>query len=169
MGWEDFNGVAAHAKRATAKGGVVAAISQFHQPPQQKALVDGVAGAQWHGHFLVGLDGANAIDAGHAGDDDHVVPLQKRAGGGVAQTIDLFVNGRVFFHKRVGARHIGFRLVIVVIGHEVFHGIVRKKVADFAKQLRGQGLVWGQDQSRAAGLSDDVGHGEGLAGTGDPQ
>ena len=64
---------------------------------------------------------------------------------------------------------IGLRLVVVVVGDKVLHRIVGKKLLELGAQLGGQGLVVGQHQSGPLDLLDDLGHGEGLAGAGDPQ
>jgi hypothetical protein len=44
------------------------------------------------GHRAVGLDRADAVDAGDRGDDDHVVAFQQRPGGRVAHPVDLLVD-----------------------------------------------------------------------------
>jgi len=41
------------------------------------------------------------------------------------------------------ARHIGFRLVIIVIGHEIFDGVVREEALELAVKLRRQSLWLG--------------------------
>ncbi|MET3797879.1 hypothetical protein ABIC14_002852 [Pseudomonas sp. PvP046] len=64
---------------------------------------------------------------------------------------------------------IGFGLVVVVVGNEVFHGVVREKRLEFAIQLRGQGLVRRQHQRRALDLRNHVGDAERLARAGHPE
>ena len=44
----------------------------------------------------------------------------------MSELIYLVINGAVLFDINVLARHIGFRLIIVIVRHEIFHGIVRK-------------------------------------------
>ncbi len=46
--------------------------------------------------------------------------------------VDLFVYGRFLFDIRIGPRHIGFGLVVIVIGNEIFDGIVRKEALELA-------------------------------------
>jgi hypothetical protein len=45
--------------------------------------------------------------------------------GRVAHTVDLFVNLALFLDVGVRPRHIGLWLVIIVVGHEIFDGVVR--------------------------------------------
>ena len=55
------------------------------------------------------------------------------------------------------------------LGDEIFHCVVREKFLELPVKLRRQGFVVGDDQRRLVQRLDDVGHGEGLAGTGDTQ
>ena len=70
---------------------------------------------------------------------------------------------------RVGG-DIRLRLVVVVVGDEILHGVVGEKLPELLAQLGRQGLVVvGQHQRGALHLLDDLGHGVGLAGAGDAQ
>ena len=69
----------------------------------------------------------------------------------------------------VGARHVGLRLVVVVVGDEILDRVVGEEVLELAIELGGQRLVGRQDQGRALRLLDHLGHGEGLAGAGDAE
>ena len=64
---------------------------------------------------------------------------------------------------------IGLRLVVVVVADEVLHGVLRKELLELRAELGRQGLVMGQHQGGALHLLNDLGHGIGLAGTGDAQ
>ena len=99
----------------------------------------------------------------------NIAPLQQRERGREAQAVDLFIGRGVLFDIGIGVRDIGLGLVVIVIGDEVLHGVFRKKFLELGAQLRGQRLVVGQHQRRSVQLCDDVGHGKGLAGTGDAQ
>ena len=61
---------------------------------------------------------------------------------------------------------IGLRLVVVVVGHKVLHGVFREKLPELLAQLGGQCLIVGQHQCGTLHLLDDLGHGVGLAGAG---
>ena len=62
---------------------------------------------------------------------------------------------------------IRLRLVVVVVGHEILHGVVGEELPELLAQLGGQRLVVGQHQRGAVDLLDDLGHGVGLSGAGD--
>ena len=82
--------------------------------------------------------------------------------------VDLLVDRGFLLDVGVGARDVRLGLVIVVVGDEL-DGVVREKPLDLAVELGREGLVGGQDQGRALGLRDHLGHGEGLARTGDAE
>jgi hypothetical protein len=46
----------------------------------------------------------------------------------VAHAVDLLVDRGILLDIGVGARHIGFRLVVVVVGDEIFDRVVGKKL-----------------------------------------
>ena len=69
----------------------------------------------------------------------------------------------------VGARDVGLGLVVVVVGDEVLDRVVGEEALELAVELGGQRLVGGEDQGRALGRLDHLGHGEGLAGAGDAE
>ncbi len=87
----------------------------------------------------------------------------------MAHAIDLFVDRAFLLDIGVGAGHIGFGLVVIVIRDEILDRIVGKKAPELAIELRRQGLVGGEHESRALRSLDHLGHGESLAGTGDAQ
>ena len=60
--------------------------------------------------------------------------------------------------------NVGFRLVVVVIADEKFHGIVGKEGAELLPELTGQGFVVRQNERRSLRLLDDLRHGKGFAG-----
>ena len=169
VGREQLHRVAAHAEGATNEVLVAAPVVQGDEVGQQLSLRQRFAGLHGEGHGRVGLDRADAVDARHRGDDDHVVTLQQRAGGGVAHAVDLLVDRQFLLDVGVGARHVGFGLVVVVVGDEVLDRVVGEEAPKLAIELGGQRLVGGQHQRWALGALDHLGHGEGLAGAGDAE
>ena len=92
-------------------------------------------------HLEIGLGIAEAVDRRHGGDDDHVAPLQQRLGGRQAHLLDVLVDRGVLLDVGVGGRHVGLGLVVVVVGDEVLHRVVREELLELAVELRRQGLV----------------------------
>ncbi|CAI8872204.1 hypothetical protein EMIT0232MI5_20502 [Pseudomonas sp. IT-232MI5] len=117
-------------------------------------------------HLQIGFRAAQTVDTRHRGDDDRVLALEQRFGRGQTHLLDVVVDRRILLDEGVGRRHIGFRLIVVVVGNEVFDGVVREERLELAVQLRGQGLVRRQYQRRALYLRNDIGDAEGLARAG---
>ncbi len=166
---EDVHDVAANPVGAALEHQVVARVLKLRQPGEDVALVNLVAPVQVQNHAQVRLRVSQAVDGRHRGDDDGVPPLQQRLGGGEPHLLDVRVDRRILLDVGVRGGHVGFRLVVVVIGDEVLHRVVGEEFLELAVELRGQGLVRRQHQGRPLHRLDHVGDGEGLAGAGDSQ
>ena len=122
-----------------------------------------------HGHRRVGLAIADAVDARHRRDDDHVAARQQRERRRVAHPIDLLVHDRVLLDERVGRRDVRLGLVVVVVADEVVDGVVGEQLLELAVELRREDLVVRDDQRRPVDLRDHVRHRERLARAGDAE
>ncbi len=60
-------------------------------------------------------------------------------------------------------------MVVVVVGDEVFDGVVGEEGFELMVELGGEGFVMREDEGGALQFFDDLGHGEGLAGAGDAE
>ena len=166
VGRPDLDAVAPHAELARLKLDVVPLVLDIDQFGQHPIAVDRLPDLQPDHHGPVVFRRAQAVDAGDAGDDDHVAAAHQRAGGGQPQPLDLLVDRGVFLDVDVALRDVGFGLIVVVIADEVVDGVVRKELLELGEQLGGQGLVVRHDQHRPLHLLDHVGHREGLARAG---
>ena len=142
VGGEDLDRIAPDPEQTAREvAGLHALVLQRDQVLDELALVDLVAELEREGHRGIGLDRADAVDAGDGSDDDDVVALQHRAGRGVAHAVDLLVDVGFLLDIGVGARDVGLRLVIVVVGDEILDRIVGKEAPELAVELRGKRLV----------------------------
>ena len=87
----------------------------------------------------------------------------------MAHPVNRLVHARFFFDIGIGPRHIGFGLIIIIIGYEIFDRIVGEKTLKLAIKLRGEDFVRREDQRGPLRRFNHFGHGEGFAGTGDAQ
>ena len=87
----------------------------------------------------------------------------------MAHPVDRLVHRAFLLDIGVGARDIGFGLVIIVIGDEEFHGIVREEALELPVELRGEDLVGREDERRALQRLDHLRRGVGLARAGDAE
>ena len=128
-----------------------------------------VAALEEDQHVEVAGRRAEAVDARDARDDDDVVALEQRLGGGVAHLVDLVVDRRVLLDVRVGRRDVGLGLVVVVVADEVADGVVGEERPELVVELRRERLVGRDDQRRPVHRGDHVRHGERLAAAGDAE
>ena len=169
VGGDYLQHVAAHAEGASVEVVVVAGVLYVHEAADDALHGDVLPFFHRDDEPSVVLRRAEAIDAGDRGHDDDVAPREQGVRGGMAQLVDVVVDGRVFLDIGVRGRNVGFWLVVVVIADEVFHRVLREQGAELAVELGGQRLVVGEDERGAVGAGDDVGHGERLARTRDAE
>ena len=169
MGRKDFDGIAARPERAALEVLIVTPIVECDEVGQQLVARQLLAHPNRKRHRRVGFDRSDTVDARYRRDDDDVVTFEKGARRGVAHAVDLFVDRGFFLDVGVGARHVGFGLVVVVIGDEILDGVVREEALELAVKLGGERLVRRQDQCRTLGRLNDVRHRERLAGARDAE
>ena len=76
----------------------------------------------------------------------------------------MVVDRRILLDEGIGRRYIGFRLVVIVVGDEILHRIVREECLELPIELGCQRLVWRKHQRGPLHVGDHVGDAEGLAG-----
>ena len=113
---DDLDRVAAHPERAAGEGEVVAGVLHLDEPAQQVVALDLVADPE-PGHPVdVLLRGAEAVDAGHGGDDDDVAPGQQASWSRECRSRSTSsLIERVLLDVGVGLRDVGLGLVVVVV------------------------------------------------------
>ena len=136
---------------------------------QQRVPAHAVPHPQGDHHLLKIVRLPQTVDAADGGHHDHVPPLQQRGGGAQPQAVDFLIDGGVLFNKGIRVGDICLRLVVVVVGHEVFHRVVGEELLELLAQLGGQDLIVGQHQGGPLDGLDDLGHSVGLARAGDAQ
>ena len=169
VGGEDFDDVAADAEGSAAEVAVGALVEDFDQLAGDVFALDLLALFQEQQHAVVGFGRAEAVDAADGGDDQAVAALEEGARGGEAQLVEFVVDGGFFFDVEIGGGNVGFGLVVVVIRDEIFDRVVGEEILELVIELGGEGFVVGHDEGGAVGGFDDLGHGEGLARSGDAE
>ena len=140
-----------------------------HQIGHDLALVVVISNNQVLRHRRIGLDRADAVDAGHRSYDDHIVAFQQRPRRRMAHAVDLLVDLAFLLDIGVRAGDVGLGLVVVIVADEIFHGVFREIGLELGIELGGQRLIGREDDRRPLGFLDDFRHGEGLAGARRPQ
>ncbi len=169
IGGAELHRIAAHSELAPAQFVIVALVLHLHQPGEERLAGEEHPGLHGADHTLVVLRGTEAINAGDTRHHDDIPAGEEGTGRRQAQALDFLVHAGVFLDVGIRPGDVGFRLVVIEVGDEVLHGILREELLELAVELGRQGLVVGEDQRRAVERLDDIGHGEGLPGTGHAQ
>ena len=159
-----------YAEIAQRRGHIVARIKAGHEFAQQDAAVKLLPHPEFDNIFVECSRIAHTVDTRHRRHDQHVLaPREQRRGGSQPQAVDFLIDGKVLFNIGIGGSQIGFGLIIIVIGHVVFHRVVGKKLLELTVKLRSQCFVVAQHQGGLVDLCNDVGYRKGLARPGNAQ
>ena len=163
IGGHDVERVATHPERAAVEVDVVALELQIQQLAEQFVTVAHFADADGE-HDLAIVDGAaQTKDARYRRHNQHIAAGQQGLGGGVAQTVDFFVDRRFFFDVQIFAGHIRLGGVRVVVRNEHLDRSIGEQIAELCIQLRHQGFVVGQYQRGSLQLAENPAHDGGFA------
>ena len=161
---EDIDDIAADTEIASLKSQIVSCVLYVHQFAEDFVALFLHAWSERQHLILVVERRTQAVDTGYGSHDDNVTTLRQGSRRRVTQLLDFVVDLGVLFNIGVCGRHIGFRLVVVVVGYKILHCILREELLEFAVKLCSKCLVMGNDQGRFLHLLDDVGHGKCLTG-----
>ena len=162
-----FHRVAANSEVAACEVHVVALVLHVHELSNEQAAVSHLTLPHIRDEALVLFRRAEAEYTGDGCHDESVSPCEQGASGGVSELVQLLVDVGVLLDVCVGARDVGFRLVVVVVADEVFDRVVREELLELGGELRRKRLVVRDDERWALCLLDDIRHREGLAAAGD--
>ena len=160
---EHVDHVAADAERSALEVELAALVLHHDQPRDDLALGELLLVAQVQDHAVVLARVADAVDCRHRRDDHAVAPLEQRLRRRQAHLFDVLVDRAVFLDVQVARRHVGFRLVVVVVRDEVLDRVFREELAKLGIKLRGQRLVRRQHERGAPEVRDHVRHRVSLA------
>ena len=156
--------LATHAISTAAQFRVVTRVLHFGKTSDQLALINRFATHHMQDHAEIFIRITQAIDRGHRTHDDRVLTLEQRLRGGQTHLLDVLVDRAVLLDERIARRHIRFRLIVIVITHEVLDSIVREKRLELPIQLRRERLVRRHHNRGLLNFLDDVGDGVCFAG-----
>ena len=169
VGQMNIYNVSPHTEFVAYEVHIVALILQLDQTAAEFIPLHLHPGAQTDDHAAVIDRVAQRVDTGNAGHNDHIALFRQCSSSRMPQTVNFIIDGAVLFNIGVRGRDIRFRLIVIVVGDKILHRIIREETAHLGTDLGCQGLVGLQNQGRTVTPGNDVGHGEGLAGTGHAQ
>ena len=95
LGGKDFHNVTPDAEFSPAEFDFVPLVEHCDDGAKDLFTGDPLTALYAQHHLKEVFGRCEAVDAGDAGDHDHVAPGEQRAGGGEAETLDLLVDGAV--------------------------------------------------------------------------
>ena len=99
--------------------------------------LDPHTGPEGNHHLLIVFLAADAIYTGDRGNHDYIPTLDQGCRGTVSKFIDLIIDGGILLDIGIRGGNIGLRLIIIIVGYKVFHGILREKLLHLTVELCG--------------------------------
>ena len=120
----DVDRVAVDAERGRLQLALGAGVERFDELVEEVFVVDDLPDLDADGRGVEVGGVAGAVEARDARYDDDVAASRQQRGDGLKpHLLDLVVDREVFFNIGVRRRKVGFGLVVVVVGDEVFDGV----------------------------------------------
>ena len=110
-----------------------------------------------------------AVNARNGRDYDDVSAAQQAHCRLIAKPLYLRVDRRVLLDEGICLRHVGLRLVVVVVRDKVLDRVVGQKLSELIDQLGGKCFVVSKDQCRALKLLNQPSGGCRLSGACSPE
>ena len=162
---ENFYYIAPHTKGTAFKIHIISVILHFNEDVQHFIPVFFHTGTERKHHAIVFFRVTQTIDTGYAGNNNNILPFHQCRCGRVTQFIDFFIDCGIFLNIGIGAGHIGFRLIVIIITDEILYRVFREKFLQFIIKLGCQCFIMGNDQRGFLYFFNDVCHGKGFPGT----
>ena len=153
-----FQHISSHTETSSFKIHLISCILDIDQFVDHFISVFFHSRAQRDHHVLIIDRASQTIDTRYRSYNDHIIPLRKGRCRRMAQLIDLIVDRGVLFNISIRRRHIGLRLIVVVIGYKVFHRIIWEKLLHLRIKLCCQRLIVRDHKRWLIQLLDHVRH-----------
>ena len=147
VGWEDIKSITADSKHSRGEIKIVTCILRFDETFGETRARERFRGVDAHSEVSIFLAFAESVDAADGRDDNNIAPADEGIRGREAVALDFFVNRGVFFDVSIGLGDVCLRLVVVVVGDKILHGIIREKSLKLSKKLCGESLIVREDKN----------------------
>ena len=163
VGGHNVENVTANTEFVSLQGNIVSRVLDGDQAKRKLLHRHLHTGTKRKHQFLIFHRVTERINTGHAGHDDNVTAFKERRGRAVTESVDLIVDRGILFNIKVFAGDICLRLIIIVIGHEIFYGIIGEKFTEFRAKLCRKRFIVRKHERRTVAFCDNICHSEGLA------
>ena len=124
---ENLKNIPVYAECSSLKIHLIACILHINESLDYIVTVNLHARSQRNHHVHIIIRTADSIDAGNGCHNDHILALRQSRRRRKTQLIDLIIDCRILRNIGVRLRHISFRLIIIIIGHEILYCILREE------------------------------------------
>ena len=128
----DFHHIPSHPEGSTVKVSFIPVILNINQFSDNFIPVLLHPRPKRDNHILIVIRTSNPINTGYAGNNDNISPLTQRRRCGKTEFVNFIVYRRILCNVRVGRRHVGFRLIVVVVTYKVFDCVIREEFFKFS-------------------------------------
>ena len=163
IGRKHIKRIAAHAERTALQLIIVAVILDVDKTADKVVAVLLHFLVKEHRHARIFHRRANAVNARNRGNHDNIAAGKQLGRCRVTQLFHLFINGGILFNEGVRGRYVRFGLIVIVVTHEVHHGIVGKEFLQLGSQLRRKRFIGSQHKGWLLNGLDGFSHGVGFA------
>ncbi|MPN42748.1 hypothetical protein SDC9_190305 [bioreactor metagenome] len=123
-------------------GRLVTGIEAVDQQSQQLIPFKRLPHPHVDGRFLKVFRVPDTVETGNRRHHNHIVPSgEQRRGSSQTKFFNLVVDGKILLNIGIGGGNVGFGLIVIVIGNEVLHRVVRKEAFKLTVELRRQCFV----------------------------
>ena len=165
----DFHHVPSHPEGSTVKVSFIPVILNINQFSDDFIPVLLHSWPKRDDHILIVIRTSNSINTGYAGNNDNISPLAQRRRRRKTEFVNFIVYRRILGNVCVRRRHVGFRLIVVIVGYKILHCVLREEFLKLTVQLCCKCFIVRKYQSWLIKLGDNIRHGEGLTGACDTQ
>ena len=153
---DDLQRVPPDSERAAPQVNVVTLILTLHQLSDERVAPIDLPHLESHRPFAELLGRAEAVNARHRRDDDHILARDETGRRGQPQALDLLVDLGLFLDIEIVTRNICFGLKIIIVGDKIFDRVLREEILELGVELRGERFVVRHDERGHLQLLDDT-------------
>ena len=127
IGRKNLQHITFHPEGTPVKIHLIPCVLNVDQLPDNLVSVFFHAGPQRNHHVKKLLGRTKTVNTGYRRHHNHISPLTESRSSGKTHLINLVIGGRILGNVGISGRNIGLRLIVIVIGYEIFHCVVRKE------------------------------------------
>ena len=134
-GGKNLHRVSSNSEFITHKVNIITLVLNFDQLVYQLVSVLLHTLTERDNHIFIIHRISDRIDTGNRSHDNNISALRQSGSGRVAQLVYLVIDSRILFDISICGGYICLRLIIIIVGHKILNGVVRKKLSELTAKL----------------------------------